>query len=280
VQKRLEKTVAFVTGANTGIGRATALELANAGAHVFVACRSQPKGEEAASDIRARSGNERVEFFELDLASLASVRAGAARFLERGLPLSLLINNAGVAGQRGETKEGFELHFGTNHLGHFLLTDLLLERIKASAPARIVNVSSTMHYKAKALDLDAVHGFTKTITGLPEYEVSKLANVLFSAELARRLAGSRVTTYSLHPGGVASDAYRRIPWPFRKLVTMGMLTNEEGAKTSLHCALSEEAGRETGLYYDKSRVREPSALARDEQLAKKLWERSVGWTSA
>jgi retinol dehydrogenase 12 len=280
VKKRLADSVAFVTGANTGIGRATALELARDGAHVFVACRSRPKGEEAASDIRERSKNDNVEFFELDLASLASVRSGAARFLERGLPLHLLINNAGVAGQRGETREGFELHFGTNHLGHFLLTSLLLERIKASAPARIVNVSSTMHYKAKALDFGAVRGFTKSITGLPEYEVSKLANVLFSAELARRLEGSRVTTYSLHPGGVASDAYRRIPWPFRKLVTMGMLTNEEGAKTSLHCALSDEAGRETGLYYDKSRVREPSALARDQALAKDLWDRSVTWTSA
>lgn len=280
MEKKLAGKVAFVTGANTGIGRATALELARAGAHVFVACRSRPKGEEAANDIRARSGNEDVEYFDLDLASLASVRDGAARFLARDLPLHLLINNAGVAGQRGETKEGFELHFGTNHLGHFLLTELLLERIKASAPARIVNVSSTMHYKAKALDLDAVRGFTKSITGLPEYEVSKLANVLFSAELARRLEGSGVTTYSLHPGGVASDAYRRIPWPFRKLVTMGMLTNEEGALTSLHCALSDEAGKETGLYYDKSRVREPSALARDRALAKQLWDRSVAWTSA
>ncbi len=280
MKKRLADSVAFVTGANTGIGRATALELAKDGAHVFVACRSRPKGEEAASDIRERANNANVEFFELDLASLASVRSGAARFLERGLPLHLLINNAGVAGQRGETAEGFELHFGTNHLGHFLLTDLLLDRIKASAPARIVNVSSTMHYKAKALDLHAVRGSTKSITGLPEYEVSKLANVLFSAELARRLEGSRVTTYSLHPGGVASDAYRRIPWPFRKLVTMGMLTNEEGAKTSLHCALSDEAGKETGLYYDKSRVREPSALAQNEVLAKELWDRSAAWTRA
>jgi retinol dehydrogenase 12 len=280
VEKTLENKVAFVTGANTGIGKATALELARAGAHVFVACRSEPKGQAAASEIRAHSGNEKVEYFELDLASFASVRRGAAAFLARDLPLHLLINNAGVAGQQGETAEGFELHFGTNHLGHFLLTDLLLERIKASAPARIVNVSSTMHYKTKTLDLDAVRGPTKSITGLAEYAVSKLANVLFTSELARRLEGTGVTTYSLHPGGVASDAYRRIPWPFRKLVTMGMISNEEGAKTSLHCALSDEAGKETGLYYDKSRVREPSPLALDGALAKQLWDRSVSWTSA
>lgn len=270
--------VVFITGANTGIGKATAMEIARQGAYVFVACRSEPKGQAAAQEIRERTGNEKVEYFELDLASLDSVRRGAKRFLERDLPLPLLINNAGVAGQRGETADGFELHFGTNHLGHFLLTELLLERIKSSGPARIVNVSSTMHYRAKGIDFGAVRGKTPSITGLPEYEVSKLANVLFSAELARRLEGTSVTTYSLHPGGVASDAYRRIPWPFRKLVTMGMLTNEQGAKTTLHCALSDEAGRQTGLYYDNANVRAPSSLAQDRALATELWDRSVAWT--
>ncbi len=123
-----------------------------------------------------------------------------------------------------------------------------------------------------------IRGSTRTITGLPEYQVSKLANVLFSAELGRRLEGTGVTTYALHPGGVASDAYRRIPWPIRKLVTMGMLTNEEGAKTTLHCATSAEAAEQTGLYYDKCRVREPSAPARDRALARELWDKSVALT--
>ncbi len=279
MERTLSGKVALITGANTGIGRATAMELARLGAHVLLGSRSREKGQEAVDAIRAATGNQQVELFELDLASFASVREAAARFLAMDLPLPLLINNAGVAGQRGETKDGFELHFGTNHLGHFLFTDLLLDRIKSSAPARIVNVSSTMHYKAKGIDFAEVRRFTPSITGLPEYQVSKLANVLFSAELGRRLQGTGVTTYSLHPGGVASDAYRRIPWPFRQLLLLTMISNEEGAKTSLYCALSEEAGKETGLYYDKSRVREPSAPARDRKLGEELWEKSVAFVA-
>jgi retinol dehydrogenase-12 len=272
-------SVAIVTGANTGIGRATAFELARMGARVFVACRDPSKGVEAAQEIRDRSGNAGVESIELDLASFGSVRRFAAAFLERGLPLHLLINNAGVAGQRGETADGFELHFGTNHLGHFLLTRLLLDRLRASAPARVVNVSSTLHFAATGIDYERVRGRTRSFTGLPEYRMSKLANVLFSAELARRLEGTGITTYALHPGAVASDAYRRIPWPFRLLATRGMLTNEEGARTTLHCASSTDVASETGLYYDKCRVREPSALARDPALASELWERSEAFTA-
>jgi retinol dehydrogenase-12 len=270
--------VCLITGANTGIGRATAVELARRGARIFVACRSEEKGSEAVASVKRESGNEAVEFLKLDLASLASVRSGAAVFLAKGLPLHLLINNAGVAGQRGITAEGFELHFGTNHLGHFLLTELLLDTVKASGPARIVNVSSKSHYDAKGIDFDVLRRSTKSITGLPEYAVSKLANVLFSAELARRLEGSAVTTYSLHPGVVASDAWRRIPWPFRAIIKRGMLTNEQGAETTIHCATSEQAGKETGLYYDHSRVKEPSKPAQDRALATELWDRSVGWT--
>lgn len=274
----LAEKVALVTGANTGIGRATALELAKQRYHVFLACRSVEKGNEAVAHVREATKSDRAELLVLDLASLASVREAAATFLKRELPLPLLINNAGVGGQRGQTADGFEIHFGTNHLGHFLLTELLLDRIKDSPSARIVNVSSTLHRKATGIDFGLVERSTPSFTGLPEYAVSKLANVLFSAELARRLEGTGVTTYAVHPGGVASDVYRRIPWPFRKLVTMGMLTNEEGARTTLHCALSAEAGKETGLYYDKSQVCEPSPAARDRALARELWERSEAWT--
>lgn len=270
--------VCLITGANTGIGRATAVEIARRGAQVFVACRSVEKGNEAVALVKRESGNEAVELLKLDLGSLASVRQAAAAFLARDLPLDLLINNAGVAGQRGLTADGFELHFGTNHLGHFLLTELLLDRVKAAGTARIVHVSSKAHYDAPGIDFDILRRSTKSITGLPEYAVSKLANVLFSAELARRLAGTGVTSYALHPGVVASDAWRRIPWPFRSLVTWRMLSNEQGAETSIHCATSEQAGKETGLYYDHSRVKEPSKPGQDTALAKQLWDRSVGWT--
>lgn len=271
--------VCLITGANTGIGRATALELARQGAHVFLGCRNVAKGQEAATAIQREAAQGTVEVLELDLGSLGSVRRAAARFLGRELPLPLLINNAGVAGQRGLTSDGFELQFGTNHLGHFLLTELLLERMKASVPARIVTVASKAHYDAKTIDFSVLRRSTKTITGLAEYSVSKLANVLFSAELARKLVGTGVTTYALHPGVVASDAWRRIPWLIRGFVTRNMLTNEEGAKTTLYCATSPEVAGESGLYYDACKKKEPSAAAGEPALARELWQRSGAWTA-
>jgi retinol dehydrogenase-12 len=268
----------LITGANTGIGRATAVEMARRGAHVFVACRSEEKGREATAGIIRESGSEHVEFLKLDLASLDSVRKAARGILDRDIALPLLINNAGVAGQRGETADGFELHFGTNHLGHFLLTALLLDRLKESRPARIVNVSSKAHYEARGIDFDALRGKTRSFAGLREYSVSKLANVLFSAELARRLGkDAGVTTYSLHPGVVASDAWRRIPWPIRSFVTRNMISNEEGAKTTLHCATSPQAEKETGLYYDECKTKEPNPIGKDLDLAARLWRESERW---
>lgn len=273
-------TVALVTGANTGIGRATAMELARRGMRVLVACRSPEKGREAVDAIRGATGSDGVELLALDLGSLASVQRAAAAVLATDRPLHLLVNNAGVAGQRGITADGFELHFGTNHLGHFLLTQLLLPRLVASAPARIVNVASKAHVDARGIDWTVLERSTPSFTGLREYAVSKLCNVLFTAELARRLAGTGVTTYALHPGVVASDAWRRIPWPIRPLVTRNMISNAEGAQTTLHCATSVEAGAETGLYYDRCAPRAPLPLANDPALAAELWARSEAFLAA
>jgi retinol dehydrogenase-12 len=190
----------------------------------------------------------------------------------------VLVNNAGVGGQRGTTADGFELHFGVNHLGHFALTSLLLERLTASGPdARIVNVSSSAHYGPSGIDFDALRRPTVTYTGQREYNVSKLCNVLFTRELARRLDGVGVTSYALHPGVVASDIWRRVPWLARTLITRRMLTAEQGAVTSLHCAASSAVAAQNGLYYDKCRVREPSRVATPE-LAELLWKRSAEWT--
>src|SRR5262245_37527212 len=157
----------LVTGANTGIGRVTAETLARRGGKVFLACRSEDKTRPVLDAIRAAGGE--AEFLALDLGSLASVRASAKAFLDRGEPLHVLINNAGLAGVRGLTKDGFELIFGTNHLGPFLFTTLLLPRLRESAPARIVNVSSKAHYEAKGIDWDVLRKPTATITGLREY---------------------------------------------------------------------------------------------------------------
>ena len=193
------------------------------------------------------------------------------------MPLHLLVNNAGLAGTRGITASGFELAFGVNHMGHFLLTQLLLERLRASAPARIVTVASRAHTRTDGVDWDALRRPTRTRTAIHEYAVSKLANVWFSAELARRLEGSGVTTYALHPGVVASDVWRSVPWPFRSLIKLRMLSTDEGAKTSLYCATAPECAGESGLYYDKCRVRTPSALGHDSALAQELWRRSEAW---
>jgi retinol dehydrogenase 12 len=270
--------VALVTGANTGIGRVTATELARAGAHVILACRSAAKTEPVVADIRAETGSDKVEFAALDLASLASVRTCAGDFLRRELPLHILINNAGLAGQRGLTADGFELTFGVNHLGHFLLTRLLLERIEASAPARVVTLSSKAHYRAKAIPWERLREPTRSLTGMDEYGVSKLANILFSAELARR-AGAGVTTYALHPGVIASDIWRRVPGPLRVIAKAFMRSPEEGARTSLHCATAPALAGETGRYYDECQPRQPSPAAQDAQLAADLWSRSLDWSA-
>ena len=269
--------VALITGANTGIGLVTARELAARGAHVFIACRSIDKGQAAVDEIRKATGNPQVEILALDLGDFASIRQCAQTFLARDLPLHLLINNAGLAGAKGLTKSGFELAFGTNHLGPFLLTQLLLDRIKQSAPARIVTVASRAHTRVSGINFDAVQKPTIGKAGLPEYGVSKLANVLFSAELGRRLAGTGVATYSLHPGVVASDVWRELPQPFRALATLFMISVEEGAATTIYCATSPDVAEQTGLYYDKCSVKNPSSVGQDRALAAELWKRSDAW---
>ena len=269
----------IITGANTGIGKITALELARQGARVILACRSKEKTLPVIEEIRRATSNERVELVPLDLGDLASVRACAQELLDRKLPIHVLINNAGLAGQRGVTKDGFEVQFGTNHLGHYLLTRLLLDRIIESGPARIVNVASQAHYNTSKLDWSALRQKTRTVTAMREYSVSKLSNVLFTKELARRLEGTQVTTYAVHPGVVATDVWRRVPGPVRWMMKRFMITPEEGAQASLRCATAPELAGETGRYYDVGGVeRKPSRLAEDAALATELWTRSAEWT--
>jgi len=269
------KTI-LITGANTGIGRATALALGARGAGLYLACRSATRTQPVIDALRARGSA--AEFLELDLADLASVRRCADAVLDRVERLDVLLNNAGLAGQRGRTKDGFELAFGVNHLGHFLLTELLLDRLIASAPSRVVNVSSRSHYSAKSIDWEALQKPTASITGLPEYGVSKLCNVLHAKDLAKRLEGRGVTTYSVHPGTIASDVWRRVPWPVRPLLKLFLKSTAHGALTSIHCATSPEVAAESGLYYDDCRVKRPNRLALDVDLAVELRERSQAWS--
>ena len=266
----------LVTGGNTGIGRATATALARDGGRVYIACRSAAAGAAAVSAIQEAAGSQAVWLLALDLASLASVRDCAAAYLAAGEPLHVLVNNAGVGGQRGLTADGFELHFGVNHLGHFALTSLLLDRLKASGPgARVVTVSSDAHYGAHGIDFDALRRSTASFTGQREYAVSKLCNVLFTQELARRVTD--VSAYALHPGVVASDIWRRVPQPARALIKRRMLSVTDGAVTSVYCATSPAVAAESGLFYDKCAPRPPSRVATPE-LAELLWKYSSEWT--
>jgi retinol dehydrogenase 12 len=268
-------TTYLITGGNTGIGLATAIALAAAGGRVFIACRSAAAGDTAVARIKADSGSADVGLLPLDLASLSSVRACADAFLALDEPLHVLVNNAGVA-RPGRTADGFELHFGVNHLGHFALTQLLLPRLTASGPgARIVNVSSDAHYNAPGIDFAAVRRPRAAIVGMREYAVSKLCNVLYAQELARRVAG--VNAYALHPGVVASDIWRRVPRLARPFITRRMLTTEQGAATSVYCATSPAVAADNGLFYDKCAIRPASAVA-TPQLAGLLWKHSAEWT--
>ena len=277
-EQSLTGRVAIVTGANTGIGQVTATVLASRGAEVYIACRSRAAGEAAQAKLAA--AGRRVHLLSLDLADLDSVRACAADFLARGTPLHMLVNNAGLAGARGFTRSGFELAFGVNHVGTFLLTQLLLPRLREADHARVVTVASKAHYSTKRIDWEALRQPTRSVTGLSEYAVSKLANVLFSAELARRLAGTNVHTYALHPGVIASDVWRGVPQPLRALIMLPMKSVEQGADNSIYLASSPDVAAETGRYYHDRQAREPSALASDPALASELWTRSEEWTSA
>jgi retinol dehydrogenase-12 len=272
----------LVTGGNTGIGLATASDLAKGGANVYIACRDPDRGRAAVAAIRAAASDQggTVDLLQLDLTALNSVRACAESFLAKDEPLHVLVNNAGLAGGRGQTADGFETTFGVNHLGHFALTMLLLDRLKASGPgSRVLSVASDAHYTATGIDWNALKQKTKSFTGMREYAVSKLCNVLFAQELARRLGGADadVTTYALHPGVVASDIWRRIPWPIRPLMTRRMISTGEGAVTSLYCATSAEVAGQSGLYYDKCRAVDPNPVATPE-LAEQLWKYSTEWT--
>ena len=266
-----------ITGANSGVGKATATALARAGARTVITARSEPRGAEALADIRRASGSDQVDLVVFDLADLSSVGRGAAELLDRYERIDVLVNNAGlVLSERTETNDGFEATFATNHLGPFHLTSLLTDRLIASAPSRVVNVASTAHRSARrGLDFDDLQS-TRHYRGMQAYARSKLANILFTTELARRLAGTGVTANSLHPGTVATgfarddDASGFLAFGV-KVIKPFVLTPEKGARTSVYLASSPEVADVTGGYFTKCRARTPSPAARDEAAAGLLW---------
>jgi NAD(P)-dependent dehydrogenase (short-subunit alcohol dehydrogenase family) len=275
----IQGQVALITGGNVGIGRITAIELAKKGFKVVIAGRSLERTQPVLNHIKSLNVDEEAIFLPLDLACFASIRECAQLFLQLNLPLHLLVNNAGVAGLRGLTKDGFEMTFGINHLGHFLLTQLLLDKMQSSGLSRIVTVSSRAHKRTAGINWDALCQPTRSLTGIHEYAISKLANLLFSAELAKRLNGTSISTYSLHPGVVDTEIWRALPkWARPLLRLRGFLTPEEGALTTLHCAMHAPQ-HESGLYYADSKPIQPAALGQNFELAAELWRRSEVWVN-
>jgi NAD(P)-dependent dehydrogenase (short-subunit alcohol dehydrogenase family) len=266
-----------VTGGNSGIGKEAAVVLATMGAQVVVAARNRSKGESALAEINSRSGNDSAELADLDLASTASIRAFADGFLRSHERLDVLLNNAGLTlRKRSETADGFETTFGVNHLGHFLLTALLRDRLVASAPARVVNVASGAHrYARHGLDFDDLMS-TKRYRPFITYGRSKLANILFTRELARRLDGTGVTANALHPGFVASNFARdgdtgRLGNIAMVLGSPFAISPAKGAQTSVFLASSPTVEGVTGQYFAKCALATTSAAATDDDAARRLW---------
>jgi dehydrogenase/reductase SDR family protein 13 len=265
----------LVTGANSGLGRAMVEALAARGGGVVLAGRSEERTRPVLEGIRTRDRSAQAEFLRLDVSDLASVRHAAESFLASGRPLDVLVNNAGVAGTEALSADGFDMTYATNHIGPFHLTNLLLPAIQRAPQGRVVNVASVAHKSARGIDWSLLERrATPRRSRFGDYAVTKLMNVLHAKELARRLTGTRVTTYALHPGGVASNVWRSVPQPLQWLIKLFLVSNEEGAKTQLWCATAPELASETGRYYDKCREVPCSPLANDEALAKELWTRT------
>ena len=272
----------LVTGATSGIGRSSALALAGLGAKLFLLCRNPKRADELRAEIAAETGNRKVEILVADLASQEEIRRAAAEFLATGEPLHLLLNNAGVVlTERSETVDGIETTFAVNHLAYFLLTNLLLARIVSSAPARIVNIASDAHRLGGALDFDDL-GASRRYSGMGVYGRSKLANLYFTTELARRLAGSGVTVNAAHPGAVRTDLGQNNDAPILKLLT-GLVrpffrSPERGAETSVWLCASPAVEGVTGRYFADCRERAPHRLASDPVVAQRLWQESAKLT--
>ncbi len=273
------KTV-VVTGGNSGIGYETAAALGSAGARVLVTARNADKGRAALADLATRlDGSGQLQLVVFDLADLASVRRGAEEILELAPRLDVLINNAGlVLSERSQTVDGFETTFATNHLGPFLLTNLLLERLGTSAPARVVNVASAAHSAArKGIPFDDLQTTKVRYKGMRVYAESKLANILFTLELARRSAGSGVTANALHPGtvrtgyGADGDARGLLGFGIR-IAQPFFLSPAQGARTSVYLASSPEVDGVSGKYFAKCKEKQPRKWAQDPEAAARLWQ--------
>ncbi|XP_016957878.1 retinol dehydrogenase 12 isoform X3 [Drosophila biarmipes] len=286
-RKQTDETgkVAIVTGGNTGLGKETVMELARRGATVYMACRNKKKGEMARKEVIKKTGNSNVFSKECDLSSLDSVRKFVEEFKKEQRELHILINNAGVFWEpRGLTKEGFETHLGVNHIGHFLLTNLLIDVLERSAPSRVVVVASKAHERGQ-IQVDDINSSDFYDEGVA-YSQSKLANVLFARELAKRLEGTGVTVNALNPGIADTEIARNMIFfqtKFAQTILKPFLWSvmkspRNGAQTTLYAALDPDLEKVTGQYFSDCQLASAAPAALDDRMAKWLWAQSEKWT--
>jgi len=288
ISNDLTGKIIMITGASAGIGKETAMELARKGATLYLAVRSLSRGKAVADEVKEATGNRNVFVIHLDLADLSSVRKCAEEFLSKEKHLHVLINNAGMIDYNSTkpkvTSDGMEITMQSNHFGHFLLTNLLLDCLKQSAPSRIVNVSSVGHVRA-SFDIENQPTFQKSakFSAWNQYRCSKLANIWFTRSLAQRLLGTGVTTNSLHPGAVFTEFIRDLPsWAQGLAGTVGrfiMKTPLEGAQTTLYCAVAPELENVSGHYFSDCRAKASTILSLDDKLAEEFWRVSSKLTS-
>lgn len=276
----MEGKTCVITGATSGIGRETALGLAARGARLLIVCRDRGRGEALLRDLREQRGRD-AELVIADLAVQAEVRRAAGEILGKDARIDVLVNNAGIVNIRRElTPDGIEAVFAVNHLGYFLFTNLLLDRLRSSAPSRIVNVASDAHH-FKGFDLDDLQFERRKFGWSAAYGQSKLCNILFTQELARRLEGSGVTVNALHPGAVATGLAGNNGWwakAVMQLASLVLRSPAKGAQTSLYLATSPEVEGVTGGYFADRKQKQPSRTAQDESNARRIWEISAKLT--
>jgi NAD(P)-dependent dehydrogenase (short-subunit alcohol dehydrogenase family) len=281
LEQAMKGKVVLITGANSGIGKETAQGLAKMGASLVLVCRDREKGEAVKEEIARATGNASIELFLADLLPQREVRRVAAEIKATHPRLDVLVNNAGASfTDYAETEDGIERTMAINYFTPFLLTNLLLETLKNSAPSRVVNVTSSEHYDAH-LDLDNVNRDSRMGTvGSGAYARSKLAVVLFTYELARRLLRSGVTANCLHPGAVRTNIWRHAGalTPLFRFMSVFMLSAGKGAQTSIYLASSPEVEGASGKYFDKKLPKRSSETSYDEAIARRLWELSERMT--
>ncbi|XP_056639547.1 retinol dehydrogenase 13-like [Diorhabda sublineata] len=293
---RLDGKIAVITGANTGIGKTTAKDFYKRGARVILACRDVTRANEAIKDIKDQCEGEEnlgeLVCVKLDLSSLSSVRNCSEELLKSEKCINILVNNAGIAGvPYKKTTDGFEMTFQTNYLGHFLFTLLLMPLLIKGRPARIVNVTSMLHaFMWSSFDLSDLNFENRKYGDMRAYMESKLCNILFTKELTRKLSENDIdgiTVYAPHPGAVRTEGgryldesyFRGMYWLWLHVLGLFYKSPELGAQTTIYCSVDEQCANETGLYYSECKPTEPSAYAKDEKLAKDLWNLSLKYVN-